>query len=206
MTDDYLEEKRRDIAETDKQIIALMKRRLDLATDIGKYKSENGLDVRNPDVERRVIDRYRYLAAESGLDPDRCERICRLIMQESREKEGEVREGPPKPEEDVPDERIDPARISKTRRELLAVGIVSMVVVVAMTAVAAILTSEAGNVLYMMALPLAMIALCYYLGDKDVRDAEDEGWIRYVRRRTYIFGMVFLALSVAVLAVICMSA
>ena len=91
MNDGYLEEKRKAIAETDKEIIILLKKRLDLATEIGQYKAQNGLEVRNLDVEQRVVDRYRYLAAEYGMNPDRMEHICRTIMQESVESEAATR-------------------------------------------------------------------------------------------------------------------
>ena len=50
MNDGYLEEKRKAIAETDKEIIILLKKRLDLATEIGQYKAQNGLEVRNLDA------------------------------------------------------------------------------------------------------------------------------------------------------------
>ena len=67
MNDGYLEEKRKAIAETDKEIIILLKKRLDLATEIGQYKAQNGLEVRNLDVEQRVVDRYRYLEQDGRL-------------------------------------------------------------------------------------------------------------------------------------------
>lgn len=83
MSDEYLETKRKEIAECDRQIMGLLRKRLDLATAIGHYKAEHGLDVRNHSVELQVVERYRKLAEEFGMDPDHSEIICRIIMQES---------------------------------------------------------------------------------------------------------------------------
>ena len=87
MTEDYLDVKRKEIAECDRQIMVLLRKRLDLALDVGQYKAEHGLEVRNHEVEHQVAERYRSLAEEFGIDPDRIELICRIIMQESVAKE-----------------------------------------------------------------------------------------------------------------------
>lgn len=83
MTEDYLDIKRKEIAECDHEIMALLRKRLDLAMAIGHYKAEHGLEVRNHGVELQVVERYRKLAEEFGMDPDHSEIICRIIMQES---------------------------------------------------------------------------------------------------------------------------
>ena len=91
MTDEYLDAKRGEIAATDREIMTLLRRRLDIATDIGRYKAEHGLDVRNLTVEQKVIDRYRSLAEELDMDPDRAEEICKVIMGESVANEAAVK-------------------------------------------------------------------------------------------------------------------
>jgi len=91
MTDDYLAIKRDEIAALDKEIMILLRKRLDLATEIGHYKTEHGLDIRNRTVELKVVDRYREFAEELGMDPDRTEIICRIIMQESVASENAVK-------------------------------------------------------------------------------------------------------------------
>jgi len=88
--DKYLEDKRKDIADTDREIMELLRKRLDIVMDIGRYKAENGLEVIDPDTEKRVIARYRDIAIEMGLDPTRCETICKIIMEESVEKEKHI--------------------------------------------------------------------------------------------------------------------
>ena len=81
MTD--LEQLRERIAAYDRQIMELLSNRLNCAIEVGRYKAEHGLQAHNPEVERKVISRYRTLAEELGMDPDRAEEICKIIMQES---------------------------------------------------------------------------------------------------------------------------
>ncbi|AMH95165.1 MAG: chorismate mutase [Methanomethylophilus sp.] len=80
---DMLEVLRTDIAECDREIMVILRKRLDLAISIGKYKAEHGMGAHNPSVEKRVIERYREIAVELGMNPDIAERICRCIMEES---------------------------------------------------------------------------------------------------------------------------
>jgi len=91
MTEEFLEIKRNQISECDREIMALLRKRLDLATEIGEYKAQHGMEVRNLAVEAKVIERYRTYAEELGMDPDRTEIICRIIMQESVAKENVVK-------------------------------------------------------------------------------------------------------------------
>lgn len=91
MNDDgFLDRKRDEIAAADREIMILLKKRLDITTEIGAYKAEHGLDARNLAVEQKVVQRYRKLAEELGMDPDRTEIICRIIMQESVAGEAEL--------------------------------------------------------------------------------------------------------------------
>ena len=80
---DMLEVLRTDIAECDREIMVILRKRLDLAISIGKYKAEHGMEAHNPSVEKHVIERYREIAVELGMNPDIAERICRCIMEES---------------------------------------------------------------------------------------------------------------------------
>lgn len=83
MSDGYLDGKRAEITDFDREIMDLLRKRLDIAIEIGRYKAEHGLPAQNPDVEQKVIDRYRALAEERGMDPDTAEAICKAIMAES---------------------------------------------------------------------------------------------------------------------------
>lgn len=200
MNDTYLEDRRKAIAETDREILSLLKKRLDLATEIGRYKAEYGLDVVNPDVERRVIDRYRYLADENGLDPDRAEKICRLIMQESIEKESRFQpistatSGRPAATEEKTE------NVGTKRRKILSVGIAAVAVLAILTVAAAMTDSDnASRIAFILAIPICLVALSFILGYVDLpssRNAKEAAWIE---KRAYIFGGLMTAISLAVL-------
>ncbi len=83
MSGDFLDKKRTEIVEYDRELMDILRKRLDAAVKIGEYKAGHGLPAHNPEVERKVIDRYRALAEERGMDPDTAEAICRAIMAES---------------------------------------------------------------------------------------------------------------------------
>ena len=80
-----LEELRERIADVDARITDLMAERMELGRMIGEIKAESNSPVRVIDAENRVIERYRKMAAEKGLDPDNAETVCRIFMQESIE-------------------------------------------------------------------------------------------------------------------------
>lgn len=82
-----LDEIRKEIEETDYQIVELMKRRLELAEDVGRAKAQTGTPIRNIPVEEKVIARYRKYAEQNGMNPNVAEAVCKLLMQESVERQ-----------------------------------------------------------------------------------------------------------------------
>ncbi|MDO5862551.1 MAG: prephenate dehydrogenase/arogenate dehydrogenase family protein [Thermoplasmata archaeon] len=80
-----LNEIRDEIGDIDRQLLTLMKRRLELAKLVGENKVRTGAAVRNIAQENNVIDRYRGFALENGMNPVYAEKVCRVLMQESIE-------------------------------------------------------------------------------------------------------------------------
>ena len=80
-----LEDVRTEIQGIDRQILDLMKRRLELARLVGEDKVSRNAAVRNIPQENKVIDRYRGYALENGMNPVYAEQVCRILMQESIE-------------------------------------------------------------------------------------------------------------------------
>lgn len=76
---------RNEIGDIDRQLLELMKRRLELAKLVGEEKVRTGSAVRNIAQENNVVDRYRGFALENGMNPVYAENICRILMQESIE-------------------------------------------------------------------------------------------------------------------------
>ena len=163
-------------------------------------------EVRNLDVEQRVVDRYRYLAAEYGMNPDRMEHICRTIMQESVESEAAI-QGVPAPDVHDKDPHKEEIRISETdietgRRKMLGIGVASVAAILVLTAIAGfVFNSDNGlSILYLMAVPMALIALCFYLGYKDMASGKNAEDLRWIKKRTFIFGGLMIAITVLILA------
>jgi chorismate mutase len=203
MEDEYLEEKRAEIAQTDKEIIALLRKRLDIATDIGRYKAEHGIEVYNPQVAQKVIDRYRYLGAENGMDPDRCEEICRAIMAESCANE-EVAKEPEK--EDVPDDEDDKfsEKAAKASQNFRNIGIgLTVILFIASIAVAAVCADDAGGAAVMVGLtivPVALVFIAFWLGYNDAKECANEDDLKSLSRRTWLFGGIFALIAVVFIA------
>lgn len=73
-------ELRKKVAFADERIICLVSERLQVASEIGKNKKKAGSPVYNPDVEAAVIERYRRIAEDEGIDPDASEELARLLI------------------------------------------------------------------------------------------------------------------------------
>ncbi|MCL1811338.1 MAG: prephenate dehydrogenase/arogenate dehydrogenase family protein [Methanomassiliicoccaceae archaeon] len=76
---------REKIEEMDFLIVELMIRRNDAAKEIGILKNELGIPLRNMEVEKKVIERYRMMAENSSLPQDVSESICRILIESSVE-------------------------------------------------------------------------------------------------------------------------
>ena len=106
------------------------------------------MEVYDPSTARKVIDRYRYLGAENGMDPDRCEAICRAIMEESCANEERVSgarqdEAQDEQPEDTPD---DNTAGRKAAMEYRNTGIIlAAVLIIASAAVSFIGSDDAAN-------------------------------------------------------------
>ena len=90
MSDDYLSTKREAIAEIDRELFDLLKKRTDLAQAIGEYKAEHGMEVHNPAQEARVVERYKALAAEHGIDAEMAGKMARIVIDIAIDRENSV--------------------------------------------------------------------------------------------------------------------
>lgn len=203
----YLDDRRREIAETDRAIMELLRRRLDLAEGIGRYKAENGMEVVDPDAEERVVARYRLLADEQGFDPDRAEGIARILIAESVERESALRgrgsflSAPMA----SPSDPHDRSYTSRSLRLMLALAVgLAAAVAGASAAVAYVFQRDHwGVVACMMALPAAMVFVDFMLSYADIRTrSRADAETRYYVRRALFFGAVLAALSAGVLALV----
>ena len=82
-----LEKLRTEIDDTDTMILELIKKRTEIAEEIGKYKITNDIPIRNVPVEENVVKKYKNFAERNDINPSTVEIICRALIQESVEKQ-----------------------------------------------------------------------------------------------------------------------
>ncbi len=78
------------IAEVDRTLLELLRRRMELAADVGRIKAATGAPVVVRDVEDRVLTRARDHAEACGVSADVMEEIFHAIMRGSVERQHRV--------------------------------------------------------------------------------------------------------------------
>ena len=81
-------ELRKEIDSTDEQIVALLKKRMDVSCRIAEYKKENGMKVFDPRRERELLLRVSELAGEEHESEARV--LFSLLMELSRSRQNRI--------------------------------------------------------------------------------------------------------------------
>lgn len=84
VSEDQLERLRREISAVDEELVRLLGRRLELASEIGRLKAERGLPVLDPGREARVVRRAAELARRQGVDPELVRDVVWRIIAQAR--------------------------------------------------------------------------------------------------------------------------
>lgn len=74
---------REEIEGLDREILELLKHRMELVDRVVATKLERAFPLRDPPREERILQRVRHAAVELGLDPHEIERLYRLVMEMS---------------------------------------------------------------------------------------------------------------------------
>ena len=90
MTDTRLAYLRKQIADTDKQILDLIKNRMDLCEQVGEHKVENKLPIKDYGVEKQIIEKARQKARDMDLYEDLVEAIYLTLIKYSVIKQDEL--------------------------------------------------------------------------------------------------------------------
>lgn len=78
------------IAEVDRGLLDLLRRRMDLSARVGRVKASSGMEVVARDVEDRVLHRAREQAEACGISSEAMESIFRGILRASVERQHRV--------------------------------------------------------------------------------------------------------------------
>ena len=87
---DELQRLRDGIAEVDRALLELLRRRLDLAAEVGRHKAAAGVPVVVRDVEDRILTRARTHAERCGVSGEAMESIFQAILSSSVERQHRV--------------------------------------------------------------------------------------------------------------------
>jgi len=85
-----LDELRTEIRKRDEEIIRLISERTELARQVGEYKKQNGIPIRNADVERNVISRYVDGGSKEGLSKEVMESVSSALLKEAVDQESMI--------------------------------------------------------------------------------------------------------------------
>ena len=64
-----LKEARKEIRYIDEKMAELFEKRMELVTEVAKYKKQNGLDIEDPEQERRILDECSALIENDEIRP-----------------------------------------------------------------------------------------------------------------------------------------
>ncbi|OOF68227.1 bifunctional chorismate mutase/prephenate dehydrogenase [Rodentibacter caecimuris] len=84
-----LAELRTEIDQVDKQLLQLIKKRLELVSQVGEVKHQQGLPIYVPEREAEMLQGRRQDAKQLGVSPDLIENILRRLMRESYHNENQ---------------------------------------------------------------------------------------------------------------------
>jgi len=76
--------KRRKIDVIDEKIVKLLAERMRISHEIGKYKKENDLKIKNPERERMIMKKIKSHSEKFGFPPSLGQKIFVLLLAESR--------------------------------------------------------------------------------------------------------------------------
>ena len=81
-----LDDLRDEIRKRDEEIIKLISERTELAKKVGEYKLDNGLPIRNKDVECTIVSRYKEEGAKLGLSEEVMKNVSKALIKEAVDK------------------------------------------------------------------------------------------------------------------------
>lgn len=71
---------RQQVDELDRQLLHVLRQRLELVAHIAREKQESAASLRDPERERAVLSRVEVIASQQGLDPALCRELFRVIL------------------------------------------------------------------------------------------------------------------------------
>jgi|SRR3989344_6419684 len=90
-----LEDLRKELDQTDRQLIELLARRFRITHEVGIFKAKNGLPPKDESREAAQFKRFSEIAAENGLDPEIANSVLRVIIDKVVEEHKKLQDSNP---------------------------------------------------------------------------------------------------------------
>lgn len=87
----HLQQLRAEISAVDDDLLRLLARRLSLAKEVGSYKVDAGLAIKDYRVEKEVVERSRQKALSLGIGEDQAEEFIQLCIRQSVQIQDELK-------------------------------------------------------------------------------------------------------------------
>lgn len=78
---------RKELDKVDDSIISVLAKRMSLVRQIAQIKSENNLEIKDKQREKKILSRIKKRAIEHNLDPEIADKIMRAIIDQSVRKQ-----------------------------------------------------------------------------------------------------------------------
>ncbi|MBW3023246.1 chorismate mutase [Candidatus Woesearchaeota archaeon] len=81
---------RKAIDAVDKELLAIIAKRMELAAAVGKIKKEKNMQIQDAAREAQIIETKKNLAKKYKLNPEMVEKIFGLLLEDSRRIQQEI--------------------------------------------------------------------------------------------------------------------
>lgn len=85
-----LEDYRREIDRVNREIVDAISRRMNIVEEVGEYKKEHDMDVKDEEREEIVKQQFEKLFEEEDLPKDKGREIAEVLIETAVEREGEI--------------------------------------------------------------------------------------------------------------------
>lgn len=82
-----LEDYRREIDRVNRQIVDAVSRRMDVVEEIGSYKKQNGMEIRDREREEMVKQQFEKLFSQKQLPAQKGRELAELLIEMAVEEE-----------------------------------------------------------------------------------------------------------------------
>jgi chorismate mutase len=85
-----LEDYRREIDRVNREIVDAVSRRMNIVEEVGDYKKEHDMDVKDQEREEKVKQQFEKLFEEEELPKQKGRELAEILIEAAVDREGEI--------------------------------------------------------------------------------------------------------------------